>query len=449
LLDRKMTTHILSTRGNCSKPLISEYLLAREAIVAKMKRKGWRASMTLTEQREWVDGIKRDKTKIMGVMLVSQLAGLIEKLQTSTEEKNLGNNQVMSMQQRKELKDKDLTAEIAQGMERMDPLPSYESVQGGATAPVGDGGVQNYNLAPVTRGGTVALPKATYKPFTPGERQQIIASLGKLKPRSANLEFWGELDTLWVGHQLHLRDIHQLIRAACPTDRWRLVAGGPAAHPDQDYNGGRWAYAVPVLAEIDVQQPPFALFKTEIQRVLGNTPTNWNRITSTKQKKEEGASEFGERLFQVYSECSGQDRAERNDRAFIQAFKDGLSDTHQDILSMGVIASHNYDELVEWASGIKEAKATQAKPRAERARNPRDEGERGTGYACHRCGQKGHIARHCKEPPRRDRYEDGGPRCDYCHRIGHTRQSCWEIHGRPQEYTRPPMGAPHPRDHRG
>ena len=117
-----------------------------------------------------------------------------------------------------------------------------------------------------------------------------MPSLGKLQPRSANTKFWEELDTVWVGHQLHLRDIHQLVRAACPVDKWRQVAGGPAIPPAQDYSGGRWTHVVALTAKIDAQQAPFAQFKAEVQRVLGNAPTNWSRITTTKQQKGEGAS---------------------------------------------------------------------------------------------------------------------------------------------------------------
>ena len=105
-------------------------------------------------------------------------------------------------------------------------------------------------------------------------------------------------------------------------------------------------------AELDAQKAPFTQLKAEIQRVLGNAPTNWSRITATKQLKGEGASEYGEQLFQVYQECSGQGNPGRGDRVFIQAFKDGLSIAHQTILKMGVIMPQDYDELVEWASGI-------------------------------------------------------------------------------------------------
>ena len=150
---------------------------------------------------------------------------------------------------------------------------------------------------PVTRGGTDAQPKVNYEPFTPGERQQIMTSLGELQPRSANTKFREELDTIWVGHQLHLRDGHQLVRTACPAGKWRQVVGAPAAPPAQDYSGGRWTHVVALTSEIDAQQTPFTQFKEGIQRVLGNVPINWSRITTTKQLK-------GKKFLNMENGCS-------------------------------------------------------------------------------------------------------------------------------------------------
>jgi len=153
-----------------------------------------------------------------------------------------------------------------------------------------------------------------------------------------------------VAHGLHLRDVHQIVKACCPADRWRKLSIKPTAA--EDYRTGRWQSDVTIYIEIDDQRPTFELFKTAVQGVLGNAHTNWNKITTTKQQNGEGASEYGERLFQIYQECSGTNKHDRGDRAFTQAFKYGLSPTHQTILKMGMLALAEYDPLVEWACGI-------------------------------------------------------------------------------------------------
>lgn len=209
-----------------------------------------------------------------------------------------------------------------------------------------------YFMAPIRLRGQPgnAQARADYQPFTPGERQQILKDLGNLQTRSANTKFWAHLDMVWLGHSLHLRDIHQLVRAACPVDRWHHVQTTPNA-ANTDFKTGRWTDQSPLADTID-QQVHFGRFKTEIQRVLGQSPTNWSKITSCKQQKDEGASEYGERLFVTYGESSGNPGALRTDPAFIQAFKDGLSPAHQAIIKMGVVTNRTYDELVEWACGV-------------------------------------------------------------------------------------------------
>ena len=64
--------------------LIEVYMTDRQVLIKRMQRNGWDASQTLEQQRKWIDGEKRNKTKKTGVLLVHQLAGLIEQVVAST-----------------------------------------------------------------------------------------------------------------------------------------------------------------------------------------------------------------------------------------------------------------------------------------------------------------------------------------------------------------------------
>jgi len=367
--------------------------------------------------------------------LVHQLTELIEQVSVSGKKWADDKAKIETLESRiRELEKRD---QILEDSGCWGPLPPYRTAVK-PTAPVGDfdpNEEEVYDLAPITRGGTLQEPVARYKPFTPGERQQVLASLGKLQPRSNNGKFWAELDTLWVGHQLHLRDIHQLVRAACPQDKWRLIGDGTNQNnaADQvrlDDRGGRWTYATATNAEIEAMMEPFNRFKAEVQRVLGNAPTNWSRITNTKQRRGEDASEFGERLFRVYQECSGVPDPARTDRAFLQTFKDGLSPAHQKILKMGVLSTRTYDELVEWASGIKDGLDEKPYPRIKQeivSANGRGVKQKN---ACHNCGKTGHFVRNCRAPKGSRKT---GLICSFCNKDGHTEATCWSKHGQPSQ----------------
>jgi len=414
--------------------LIEIYMTGRKELIKRMQKDGWDTSQTLEQQRKWIDKERRNRTKKIGIMLTHQLAGLIEQVTVSTRKWKEDKERIRELEsQVRELEKRNQVLED-QGGGETDPLPSYEATQQEPTAPSEEWEQVEHNLAPITRGGTAARPKANYKPFTPGERQQIMASLGKLQTRSANTTFWEELDTIWVGHQLHLRDIHQLVRAACPVDKWRQVAGG-----------GRWTHVIPLTAEIDAQLAPFLQFKEEIQRVLGNAPTNWSKITTTRQLKGEGASEYGERLFRIYQECSGQGNPGRGDRAFIQAFKDGLSNAHQIILKMGVIMSRDYDELVEWASGVPGEEKPQAQTRLGRVAAYNNGNGTKLKLICHNCGRQGHVARNCGTNKARNRDKH----CSHCNKRGHTETVCWHKHGKPHARSTSPAEPQEPKHTQG
>lgn len=410
--------------------LINSYMTDRRSLIDRMQKDGWDVSQSLESQREWVRKQKREKTKKTGVLLVHQLAGLIEQVDKVRETDKAKNREIADLKKKVEILEG-----INQEQSRMcpgrwtgcntDPLPPYGL--SGPTAPteetVGDT-TEEYFAAPVRMRGQpgAAGARADFQPFTPGERQQILKDLGNLQTRSANTKFWANLDMVWLGHSLHLRDIHQLVRAACPVDRWRLMQTTPN-QANTDYKTGRWTEQCPLADTIDRQQAPFNLFKTEIQRVLGEAPTNWSKITSCKQQKGEGASEYGERLFIVYGESSGQPGPARTDPAFIQAFKDGLSPAHQAIIKMGVVTARNYDDLVEWACGVDGLKAKEegtVKVKQESVSAVKQAA--GPKGACHGCGKPGHFIRDCKAKKT----------CTYCNKKGHTEATCFSKHGRPE-----------------
>ena len=161
--------------------LIDKYMTDRHSLIKKMQRDGWDVSQTLEQQRKWVDGEKRDKTKKAGVLLVHQLAGLIEQVVASTKKWNEDKDKIKKLESRvRELEKRNRVLEENQWGGETVPLPPYESTQQGPTAPPEEGEAREHNLAPVTWGRTDAQPTANYKLFTPGERQQIMASLGKL-----------------------------------------------------------------------------------------------------------------------------------------------------------------------------------------------------------------------------------------------------------------------------
>ena len=161
--------------------LIEVYMTDRKELIKRMQKDGWDTSQTLEQQRKWIDKEKRNKTKKIGVLLIHQLAGLIDQVVASTRKWSEDKEKIRELESRvRELEKQNQVLEEKQWKGETVPLPPYESTPQGPTAPQEEWEAPEYSLAPITRGGTDAQPKANYKPFTPGERQQIMASLGKI-----------------------------------------------------------------------------------------------------------------------------------------------------------------------------------------------------------------------------------------------------------------------------
>ena len=162
-----------------------------------MRKGGWDSSYPLDQQRKWLEKEKKDRTKKIGVLLVHQLTGLIEQVSVSGKKWADDKEKIKMLESRNSELEKRNQLLEDQSWGTLPPYPSSTAVK--PTAPVGDfdpNEEEVHDLAPIIRGGTLQHPTARYKPFTSGERQQVLASLGKLQPRSGNSKFWAELDTI-------------------------------------------------------------------------------------------------------------------------------------------------------------------------------------------------------------------------------------------------------------
>ena len=231
--------------------LIDKYMTDRHSLIRVMQKDGWDVSQTLEEQRKWIDGQpKKSKMKKTGVLLVHQLDGLIGHVRDLTKGWNKDKDKIKDLESEiREIENKDkikdLEAKIGEianedmvKIKKLDtrirelekrnqalennpqpynlwrPSPPYttsqEMLQQGSTAPphgeTEPGDDTEYEVAPVAIIGLAGRPVGHFHPMTPGERQQILNSLGTLQSRNANENFWMKLDTIWVGHQLHIRD---------------------------------------------------------------------------------------------------------------------------------------------------------------------------------------------------------------------------------------------------
>ncbi|KAG1925189.1 hypothetical protein F2P79_025702, partial [Pimephales promelas] len=188
------------------------------------------------------------------------------------------------------------------------------------------------------------------RPFTPGERQAILTALPPLKRQDPNTEFWRELDSLVEAHQMTLRDIHTIVKAKIPRDRWeRLPASITTAQwidlwvDDQGRPLGLWQ-------ALDV-------FRREIQEILGSGKIPFTLVTLIKQKDDESPDEYALRKWNAYERWAlcAKKQPDRDDVQFIDTLVDGLGPKYQQALSLGVNPAivENVDTLDEIA-GLKE-----------------------------------------------------------------------------------------------
>jgi len=161
--------------------LLNTYMMDRHSVIKRMQDDGWDTSKTIEEQRKWMDGQKRDKTKKMGVLLVNQLAGVIKQVKISTRKWSDDKNKIKQLKSRvRELEKQNNLLEPSWG-----PLPPYTAMctkilTQEPTAPVIERVEGEINMAPVVRTGTEAAPRARHVPFTPGDRQQVL-NIGEIK----------------------------------------------------------------------------------------------------------------------------------------------------------------------------------------------------------------------------------------------------------------------------
>lgn len=80
--------------------LINSYMTDRRSLIDKMQKDGWDVSQSLESQREWLLKQKKEKTKKMGVLLVHQLAGLIEQVGEIREADKAKNREIADLKKR-------------------------------------------------------------------------------------------------------------------------------------------------------------------------------------------------------------------------------------------------------------------------------------------------------------------------------------------------------------
>ncbi|GCC49288.1 hypothetical protein chiPu_0033507, partial [Chiloscyllium punctatum] len=93
------------------------------------------------------------------------------------------------------------------------------------------------------------------------------------------------------------------------------------------------------------QEAALADFKADVSEALGHTPVDWNTIVAITQKPGEGAQEYGVRKFEAFQAHSGIPKADWQNPAFIQLYKDGFGPTHQAVLRTGLVPYVSFTEL--------------------------------------------------------------------------------------------------------
>ncbi|GCC20737.1 hypothetical protein chiPu_0019304 [Chiloscyllium punctatum] len=93
-------------------------------------------------------------------------------------------------------------------------------------------------------------------------------------------------------------------------------------------------------------------FKAGVSEALGHTPVDWNAFVGITQKPGEGAQEYGVHKFEVFRAHSGVPDADRQNPAFVQLYKDGLSPAHQAVPRTGLVPYATFAELENWAMSL-------------------------------------------------------------------------------------------------
>jgi len=233
------------------------------------------------------------------------------------------------------------------------------------------------------------------RPFTPGERQAILTALPPLKRQDPNTEFWRELDSLVEAHQMTLRDIHTIVKAKIPRDRWeRLPASITTAQwidlwvDDQGRPLGLWQ-------ALDV-------FRREIQEILGSGKIPFTLVTLIKQKDDESPDEYALRKWNAYERWAlcAKKQPDRDDVQFIDTLVDGLGPKYQQALSLGVNPGETFDQIMQWAGRLEMA----MRSNKEEGNKPYRRGVATAQYNkdtknkmvfCSNCGKRGHVRRDC------------------------------------------------------
>ncbi|CAM4673175.1 unnamed protein product [Lepidochelys kempii] len=132
-------------------------------------------------------------------------------------------------------------------------------------------------------------------------------------------------------------------------------------------------------------------FKEAIQGALGNGAGNWRLIVGCVQGKDEPASQYWERKWEMYSSNAGIADPKKTDQAFLKMLKEGFNSHLQTALNLGVNPGSDYESICMWASECEVRQAKEIKSKSTRIAMVIAKDN----VICYNCGCLGHTQKNC------------------------------------------------------
>ncbi|GCC33858.1 hypothetical protein chiPu_0012329 [Chiloscyllium punctatum] len=353
-------------------------------VIKAMLRSGWQPADLLDVQCEWWARQKKDRYKKACVLVLQAHVRLAGKVQLYVQDK------------------KKLATEHqeAQAFAARTVLPTLSNVPSAPPSPTWDweGLTDNPDPQESRTGYARAVPvkveytpgggergrattlahnphlKMTYVSLTPGNTMKLLDRLPTLKPRHNNAEFWQRFREMQICHNLHNMDVAGLVQTKLPENLWSRL--------QPTHQNGSWCTDLSDSRREQEGAP--ADFKADVNEALGHTPVDWISIVGITQKPGEGAQEYGVHKFEAFRAHSGVPDADRQNLAFVQLYKDGLSPAHQAVLRTGLVPYVTFVVLEDWAMSLDNRAAPAV------AAVSTDEPD-----VCFRCNRTGHRKAQC------------------------------------------------------